>query len=54
MGEIAEIAVIKWLKSRGKYAVSAVDKTSDKPDSGHDVIVKDIKGVERKCSVKSS
>lgn len=54
MGEVAELAVIKWLKQNGKYAVSAVNKKSGKPDLGHDIILKDICGREIKCSVKSS
>lgn len=54
MGEVAELAVIKWLKQNGKYAVSAVNKKSGKPDLGHDIILKDIYGREIKCSVKSS
>lgn len=54
MGEVAEIAVIKWLNKNGKYAVSAVDKTSTNPDLGHDIWVKDRNGNFRKCSVKSS
>ena len=54
MGEAAEMAVIKWLKQNGKYAVSAVNKKAGKPDSGHDIILKDIRGREIKCSVKSS
>ena len=54
MGEAAEYAVIKWLKSNGKYAVSAVDKKSGKPDLGHDIIVKKLNGDEITCSVKSS
>ena len=32
MGEVAEAAVIKWLRQNGKYAVSAVNKSSGKPD----------------------
>ncbi len=54
MGEAAEWAVIKWLNSNGKYAVSAVDKKSGKPDLGHDIIVKKRSGEEITCSVKSS
>lgn len=54
MGEAAERAVIKWLNSNGKYAVSAVDKKSGKPDLGHDIIVKKRDGEEITCSVKSS
>ncbi len=54
MGEAAEMAVIKWLKQNGKYAVSAVNKKSGKPDLGHDIILKDIREREIKCSVKSS
>lgn len=54
MGEAAEMAVIKWLKQNGKYAVSAVNKKSGKPDLGHDIILKDTREREIKCSVKSS
>lgn len=54
MGEAAEAAVINWLLQNGKYAVSAVNKRSGNPDLGHDIILKDIRGTEIKCSVKSS
>lgn len=54
MGEAAEYAVIKWLINNGKYAVSAVDKKSGKPDLGHDIILKGRNGNEITCSVKSS
>lgn len=54
MGEIAEQVVIKWLHSNGKYAISAVDKTSGKPDAGHDIIVKAKTGRKTRCSIKSS
>jgi hypothetical protein len=54
MGEIAEQMVLSWLIANGKYAKSAVDKTSDIPDIGHDVIVKSREGAEKTCSVKSS
>lgn len=54
MGEAAELAVIKWLNNNGKFAVSAVDKKSGKPDFGHDIILKSRNGKEITCSVKSS
>lgn len=54
MGEAAELAVIKWLNNNGKFAVSAVDKKSGKPDLGHDIILKSRNGKEITCSVKSS
>lgn len=54
MGEVAEAAVLKWLRQNGKYAVSAVDKSSGKPDSGHDILLKDKHNREIQCSVKSS
>lgn len=54
MGEVAEAAVIKWLRQNGKYAVSAVNKYSGKPDSGRDIILKDKYKREIECSVKSS
>ncbi len=54
MGEIGEQSVLKWLKKNGKYAVSAVDKNSGKPDKGHDILLKNKKGGIIKCSVKSS
>lgn len=54
MGEIAELLVIKWLHQNGKFAESAVDKTSKQPDLGHDINLKDKEGNIVKCSVKSS
>lgn len=51
MGEVAEAAVIKWLRQSGKYANSAVNKKSGKPDSGRDIILKDKYGQEIGCSV---
>ncbi|QIC47152.1 hypothetical protein GAG94_08505 [Lysinibacillus sphaericus] len=54
MGEIAEALVIKWLHQNNKYAESAVDKTSEQPDLGHDIYLKDLQGNTIKCSVKSS
>lgn len=54
MGEIAERVVIKWLNENGKYAVSAVDKNSEKPDAGHDILLKDQYGKSIKGSIKSS
>lgn len=54
MGEVAEAAVIKWLRQNGKYAVSAVNKSSGKPDSGRDLILRDKQKREIECSVKSS
>ncbi len=54
MGEVAESAVIKWLKQNGKYAVSAVNKSSGKPDSGRDIILRGKHKQEIECSVKSS
>ncbi|GFH91515.1 MAG: hypothetical protein HFI01_03275 [Lachnospiraceae bacterium] len=54
MGEVAEAAVIKWLKQNGKYAVSAVNKSSGKPDSGRDIILRGKHKQEIECSVKSS
>ena len=54
MGEVAEVAVIKWLRQNGKYADSAVNKRSGKPDSGRDIILKDRYEREIGCSVKSS
>lgn len=54
MGEIAERSVIKWIQSQGKFAESAVDKTSGKPDDGHDIILHSKNGHNIKCSVKSS
>ena len=38
MGEVAEQSVIKWLRSQGVPAESAVDKASEQPDSGHDIL----------------
>ena len=54
MGEIAERSVIKWIQSQGKFAESAVDKTSGRPDDGHDIILHGRDGRSIKCSVKSS
>lgn len=54
LGEIAEYSVIKWLKSKGKYARSVVDKESPHPDPGHDIVLKSNQNKEIKCSVKSS
>lgn len=54
MGEVAEHMVIKWLTEQGKFAESAVDKKSDKPDFGHDIKVIKANGDEGFCSVKSS
>lgn len=55
MGEVAEQMVIKWLRSNGKTAVSAVDKTSASPDLGHDIsAVRITDGADVLCSVKSS
>lgn len=53
MGEVAEKMVIKWLNNNGKFAVSSVDKSSKKPDHGHDILLKK-KGGNVYCSVKSS
>lgn len=54
MGEVAEKMVINWLHDNGKYAISAVNKKSGKPDLGHDIIVMHRNGSELKCSIKSS
>lgn len=57
MGEVSEMMVMRWLHSNGKYAVSAVDKTSKQPDLGHDLHLRAlIKGKEVPilCSIKSS
>ena len=54
LGEISEKIVIKWIRQNGKYAESAVDKKSRKPDMGHDIWLKNKNGEKIKCSVKSS
>lgn len=54
MGEIAEHIVITWLRQNNKFVESAVDKTSDKPDLGHDLWLKKYNGDRIKCSIKSS
>lgn len=55
MGEVAEMMVIKWLHSHGKFAISAVDKTSSSPDMGHDIEVESARdGKKVFCSIKSS
>lgn len=55
MGEVAELMAIRWLRDNGKFAVSAVDKTSGSPDLGHDVWVIDRQSQRlAKTSIKSS
>lgn len=54
MGEVAEMMVIRWLQNNGKYAVSAIDKSSGQPDQGYDICLKDAQNKEVRCSVKSS
>lgn len=55
MGEVAEFMTIKWLHSNNKYARSAVNKTSNSPDLGHDIEVKKKNTNDLlSCSVKSS
>jgi hypothetical protein len=54
LGEIAEQMVLKWFVSNNKFAKSAVDKTSDRPDSGHDIYLKMKNDNIIHCSVKSS
>lgn len=54
MGEISEMTVLKWLHSKGKNAVSTVDKTAAQPDLGHDLQLRDVKGNYIHCSIKSS
>lgn len=54
MGELAEKAVLQYLNENGIYAASAVDKESGLPDNGYDIVVMDVLGHERRCSVKSS
>ena len=54
MGEIAEKLVISWLQQNKKFVKSAVDKTSGKPDLGHDIILRAKDGREIKGSIKSS
>ena len=54
MGEISEMTVLKWLHSKGKYAVSTVDKTAAQPDLGHDLQLRDVKGNYIHCLIKSS
>lgn len=54
MGEVAEQMVIKWLRSEGKTAESAVDKLSNQPDFGHDIRLIKKNETEALCSVKSS
>lgn len=54
MGEISEMTVLKWLHSKGKYAVSTVDKTAAQPDLGRDLQLRDVKGNYIHCSIKSS
>jgi hypothetical protein len=54
MGEIAEHMVLGWLTKKGKFAVSAVNKTSGQPDAGHDLELLAIDGRKVRCSIKSS
>ncbi|OQV39747.1 hypothetical protein BZ160_15295 [Pantoea vagans] len=54
MGEIAEKMVIKWISEQGRFALSTVNKSSRKPDNGHDVLLKKNNGEDIYCSVKSS
>ncbi|WP_216327794.1 hypothetical protein [Deinococcus aestuarii] len=54
MGELSELATIKYLRSNGRFAESAVDKMSGRPDLGHDVRFKNESGKDLLCSVKSS
>lgn len=54
MGEISEMMVLKWLRSKGKHAISVVDKTSSQPDLGHDLQLRNVNGDFIRCSVKSS
>jgi len=55
MGEVAEQMVIKWLHNNGKKANSTVNKTTTKPDLGHDIQVhKKEDDSALLCSVKSS
>ena len=54
MGEVAEQAVIKWLQGQGKFAQSAVDKGSGRPDEGRDIVLRSNRGRDIECSVKSS
>ena len=53
MGEISERAVVNWLVKNGKYAVPA-GKKFNRPDNGYDIILRDIRGSFKHCSVKSS
>lgn len=54
MGEVAETLVLQWLRDNGKTAYSAVDKTSGKPDRGHDLVLVGSRQQEITCSIKSS
>jgi len=54
LGEVAERMVTDWLHSCGKFAQSSVDKTSGKPDAGHDILIRGLDGRSLTCSVKSS
>lgn len=55
MGEIAEQAVINYMRDNNKFAISSVNKNSGKPDLGHDILVKEKEtGSRLTCSIKSS
>lgn len=55
MGEFGELACLKYFHDHGKYAVSAVDKTSGRPDAGFDLILRCADGGKFfRCSVKTS
>ena len=45
---------MKWIRSKGKYAESAVNKKSGHPDEGYDIVLHGINGSNITCSVKSS
>jgi hypothetical protein len=54
MGEVAERMVLEWLRAQGKAVRSTVDKAAQRPDGGHDLVLRATDGRELFCSVKSS
>lgn len=53
MGEMAEKSVVNWLQSNGKFADRS-DKCFNMPDNGYDIVLHDIRGNIKYCSIKSS
>ena len=54
MGELAEQAVLEWIRRQDKQVQLAVDKSSGVPDKGYDLLLQGKQGRQLTCSVKSS